>query len=200
MNKKAAFPKRKEIRLKSWDYSNVGAYFITICTFQKSCILSRITVGEGLAPPEIRLLDAGKIVEEEILSLENRFPTIRLDHYVIMPNHVHLLIVLSGEAHLGGTSPSATVTGIVGTMKSISARRCGAELSCKPLWQRSFYDHVIRNERDYDEIWNYIENNPARWNTDQYAADSPDVSADRQAEPPGGASPSPTETGVTYGR
>ena len=163
-------PKRKVTRLKEWDYSTPGAYFLTICTAEKRCILSRIPiVGEGLAPPAVELSEIGKIVEEQILDLPRRFPSVSLDKYVIMPNHVHLLISLTGGEASGGASPSPTAVDVVRAMKSISARQCRARFGIYPLWQRSFHDHVIRGEKDYLEIWQYIDNNPARWAEDCYA-------------------------------
>ena len=163
-------PQRKQIRLKSYDYSTPGAYFITICTHEKKCILADIVpVGEGLAPPETRLSALGKIVNEQILSLSVRYPNISVDKYVIMPNHVHLLISLTDGESPGGASPSPTVIDVVRTMKSISALQCSKRFAVKPLWQRSFHEHVIRNDNDYHEIWNYIDTNPAKWTSDRYA-------------------------------
>ena len=166
MNKKAAFPKRKEIRLKSWDYSNVGAYFITICTFQKSCILSRITVGEGLAPPVVMLSPIGQCVKEQLLALPKRYPTVHIDNYAIMPNHIHLLVSFNTDS--GGASPSPTLFDVVRVLKSLSTRLSRDNLGNLPLWQRSFHEHVIRNDNDYCEIWEYIDANPAKWAEDRY--------------------------------
>ena len=162
-------PKRKSPRLKEYDYSTPGAYFITICTAGRKCILSDITVGEGLAPPETKLSAIGQIVAEQILDLSRRYPSVSVDKYVIMPNHVHLLISLAAGEISGGASPSPTVMDIVRAMKSISARQCSMFFRIKPLWQRSFHEHVIRNERDYLEIWQYIDNNPAHWAEDCFA-------------------------------
>ena len=105
-------------------------------------------------------------MEEEILALEVRFPAVKMNHYVIMPNHIHLLLTLQESA--GGASPSPTVTSVIGTMKSVSTIRCHKEWNDRFSWQRSFYDHVIRNERDYQEIWKYIEENPAKWTQDRF--------------------------------
>jgi len=162
--------RRKSPRLKEFDYSTPGAYFITICTADRKRILSDIPVGEGLAPPEAKLSAIGQIVAEQILDLSVRYPSVSIDKYVIMPNHVHLLISLANGEIPGGASPSPTVMDVVRTMKSISARQCSARFRIKPLWQRSYHEHVIRNERDYLEIWKYIDNNPARWAEDCYNA------------------------------
>lgn len=159
-------PKRRSPRLKGYDYGTGGAYFITICVQNRRCILSeimasKITVGEGLAPPEVQLTDKGRVAEEQLVLLPDRFPSVAIDKYVIMPNHIHLIIRLQEAA--GGASPSPTVTQVIGTFKSLATRLCEGETK---LFQRSFYDHVIRNEADYREIWTYIDQNPAKWNDD----------------------------------
>ena len=97
--------KRKPNRLYRYDYSTPGAYFITICTKNKQKTLSSI-VGEGLAPPEPKLSNYGKIAEQQLLNLEERYPNVTLDKYVIMPNHIHMILVLRETA--GGASPSPT--------------------------------------------------------------------------------------------
>ena len=155
-------PKRKPVRLTEYDYSAPGAYFVTICTHEKRCILSEITVGEGLAPPVCRLTDTGRVVENEILSVPVRYPGIGIDKYVIMPNHIHMIVEIRAQA--GGASPSPTLFDAVRVIKSLSTRRSGL----KKLWQRSYYEHVIRGERDYAEIWTYIDENPAKWTLDRY--------------------------------
>ena len=163
------YPQRRANRLRAYDYSAPGAYFITICTEGRKCILSDITVGEGLAPPEPRLTTIGQLVEGQILDLHHRYTSVSIDKYTIMPNHIHLLMSLSQTEDTGGASPSPTVADAVRTMKSITSRMCSSQFGMKPLWQRSYHDHVIRNERDYLEIWQYIDENPARWAEDCYA-------------------------------
>ena len=96
------FPKRKPTRLREYDYSQNGAYFVTICTRGKKCILSDIIVGQGLAPAETVLSQYGKIAEEQLLALEKRYKTIEIDKYVIMPNHIHIIIISNKTA---GASP-----------------------------------------------------------------------------------------------
>ena len=104
-------PKRKPIRLPEFDYSSPGAYFVTVCTHDRRYILSRITVGEGLAPPVTDLSAVGQCVEEQILAIPKRYPTVRIDHYAIMPNHIHLLVSLHTDP--GGASPSPTLSDAV---------------------------------------------------------------------------------------
>ena len=91
------FPKRKHPRLDHYDYSTTGAYFITICTHSRRCLLSRI-VGRGLAPAEIQYTAYGKIAQEQLLLLEQRYPSLKIDHYVIMPNHIHAILLLDETA------------------------------------------------------------------------------------------------------
>ena len=153
-------PNRKHLRLPDYDY-NAGAYFVTICTQNRRCILSNITVGEGLDPPVCRQSDIGTIVEQEILSIPARYPNVSIDKYVIMPNHIHMIVMIRADA--GGSRPSPTLMDVVLVIKSKSAHRFGA-----PFWQRSYHEHVIRNEHDYLEIWDYIEHNPAKWAEDRY--------------------------------
>ncbi|HAJ65870.1 MAG TPA: hypothetical protein DCM61_04740 [Clostridiales bacterium] len=162
-------PQRKATRLKGYDYSSPGVYFITICTQNRKCMLSDLVVGEGLAPPETRLSEIGRIAEEQILALEERFPSVSIDRYVVMPNHIHILLLLREQA--GGASPSPTVPQVIGTFKSITTRLNRAYGAEGLVFQRSFHDHVVRGEADYREIWDYIDSNPARWQEDRFYTD-----------------------------
>lgn len=167
-------PRRKTLRLKNFNYGTDGAYFITICTYNRVCTLSEI-VGEGLAPPSVQLTDYGIVLDEQIRLLHSRFPSVSVDNYVIMPNHVHLLFRLASITDTGGASPSPTVhdgktteptvIDVVRVLKSQSTRLCRGT---SKLFQRSFYDHVVRREDDYCRIWNYIETNPAKWKEDRF--------------------------------
>ena len=127
------------------------------------------TVGEGLAPPAYRyktnLTPCGKIAEQQLLMLEDRFQNLTVDQYVIMPNHIHVIFCLCNEA--GGASPSPTISDVVCAYKSLTSRICKKELLIDKMFQRSFYDHVIRNKHDYDEIAKYIVENPMRWHYDE---------------------------------
>ena len=155
------YPKRKTIRLPEFDY-DTGAYFVTICTQDRRCILSDILVGEGLAPPVCRQTEIGNIVEKEIQAIPERYHNVKIEKYVIMPNHIHMIVMIHADA--GGASPSPTLIDVVRVIKSMSARKTiGAR-----LWQRSYHEHVIRNELDYLEIWNYIDTNPSKWALDRY--------------------------------
>lgn len=163
------FPQRKSTRLKSYDYGTPGAYFITICIQDRHCILSEI-VGEGLGPPAVRLMPYGQTANEQIASLPRKFPSIRIEKYVIMPNHIHFILRLcgvnrtaGGAASTGGASPAPTVIDVVRMFKSNTTRLCGTGPG---LFQRSFHDHIIRDEQDYRRIWEYIDTNPSHWEED----------------------------------
>lgn len=155
------------MRLPDYDYAGDGYYFVTVCTKEKRCVLATV-VGEGLAPPKIRLFPAGQVVQEEVAQLSERFPHVTVDKYVIMPNHIHVILRLSA----GGASPSPTpsLPAILGAFKSLSTRTWNQTrgVAGEQLWQRSYYDHVIGNEEDYLRIWQYIDDNPAKWREDEY--------------------------------
>ena len=157
-------PDRKTIRLKNYNYCANGYYFITICTHNRKNIFSNI-VGQGLAPAEDILTRYGEIANEQLLNLENRYSHIKIDKYVIMPNHIHAIIAINKTA---GASPCPTLSDIICTFKSLTTRICKRQYSIDKIWQRSFYDHVIRDENDYLKIWNYIDTNPQKWCEDKY--------------------------------
>lgn len=113
-------PKRKPTRLANFDYSTNGAYFITICTYNRKRFFGNI-VGQGLAPAENRLSIYGQIAEEQLLLLENRYQNIKIYKYVIMPNHIHIIISINNTA---GASPCPTISNIICTYKSLTSRIC----------------------------------------------------------------------------
>ena len=156
-------PKRKHPRLGFYDYSTAGAYFITICNQDNRCLLSRI-VGRGLAPAEIQYTAYGQIAREQLLALEQRYPSVKVDQYVIMPNHIHMILELEETA---GASPRPTVMDVVCAFKSLTTRYCKKEKPIDKLFQTSFYEHVIRGQKDYEEIAAYIANNPKQWELDK---------------------------------
>ena len=155
-------PKRKHTRLKHYDYSTTGAYFITICTHNRRCLLSRI-VGRGLAPAEIQYTVYGKIAQEQLLLLERRYPSLKIEQYVIMPNHIHILMLLKNTREENGRN---TIMDIICAYKSLTTRHCKIAQPIDKLFQPSFYDHVIRGPEDYEEIAEYIVNNPKQWELD----------------------------------
>ncbi len=156
--------KRKHPRLKQFDYSSPGAYFVTICTKERKETLSKICVGRGLAPAENELSPWGKIAHGQIIALKTRYPDVSVDTFAIMPNHIHLLLRLSSAA---GASPRPTIPEIVCTFKSITTRLCRQNgFTDARLFQNSFHDHIIRDEKDYQKIWEYIDTNVFCWEKD----------------------------------
>lgn len=156
-------PKRKPTRLKGYDYSSVGAYFVTICTQNRECIFGEI-VGQGLAPAEIILSQYGIIAQKQLSELENRYKSIKIDKYVIMPNHIHLIILITDTA---GASPCPTISDIICSFKSLTTRICNkSDNKHRKIFQTSFHDHIIRNEKDYQKIWEYVDSNPLKWKLD----------------------------------
>ena len=162
------FPKRKDLRLKRYDYSSAGAYFVTICVKDRKRLLSDIIkpVGVGaLDDPQIRLTPIGEIVEKYLLSSEN-IPGVKIDRYVIMPDHIHAIIFLDPDKYVlrqGGSSRAPTPTNemlphIVSTFK----RFCNKEIR-NNIFQRGYIEHIIRDREDYETRRKYIYENPKRW-------------------------------------
>ena len=162
------YEKRKHSRLKTYDYTNSGCYFITFCTKDRAHVLSSIVGRGALTPPRVELTNIGKIAAEVIERTSVVYPGISIDNYVIMPNHVHLLIRISPvdggvRAPRPTENGSVSITEVIKAMKSITTRKIGTK-----IWQRSFYDHVIRNDEDYQTRFRYIKENPAKWQQDKY--------------------------------
>ena len=161
-------PKRKPTRLQNYDYSGNGAYFITICTKDRRKILSKITVGTPLPGyplsgcpqnPCVELLWHGEIADRYIRQMDAFYEHISVDQYVIMPDHIHLLITIhGGHPRTGVPTRTSEIARFVGSLK----RFCNKEYS-ENVWQPRYYDHIIRNQEDYNEVWKYIENNPLKW-------------------------------------
>jgi REP element-mobilizing transposase RayT len=171
MDAENKLPSRKHPRLNNFDYSSTGAYFITICTQNRRCILSRV-VGRGLAPAETYGIECtlfGRIAERQLLLLEERYSCLSIDHYVIMPNHIHAIMILNDEA--AGASPRPTIMDIICAYKSITTIECKKSGLSDKLFQTSFYEHIIRGREDYDEIIKYIYENPMCWCYDELHAD-----------------------------
>ncbi len=156
-------PKRKHPRLKNYDYSSNGYYFITFCIENPKVKLS--TVGRGLDPAVVTLTDYGKIVEEEILDIQEKYEIVKIDKYCIMPNHVHLIIIIDDFGVSAGSRPRPTVPDLMRIIKSKSARRFN-QLDNTPgrkVYQTSFMDEIIGSEKYYQEVWRYIDENPIKW-------------------------------------
>ena len=168
---------RKPNRLKNYNYSQNGAYFITICTKDSKCILSQIvgdtsveenSVGDGvLDVPIIKLTKYGKIVNDRIIEMNSIYKNVSVEKYVIMPNHVHLLIVIDNynEGEYDGTSRTPSPTrqnSVISSFNSTLKRYTNKQIGYN-IWQRSFHDHIIRNKDDYLTRWQYIDENPKKW-------------------------------------
>ncbi len=160
MNK---LPKRKNNRLLTYDYKTGGYYFITICSRDRRPLFSRITVGAAICrPPYVELTPIGKIIETAIREIPAHYDGVTAGHYVIMPNHIHLLLCLETD----GRQVAAPT--VIGHLKRAVSARVGYT-----VWQKGFYDHIIRDERDYLIHLQYIENNPAKWTEDPYHTTQP---------------------------
>ena len=150
-------PKRKQIRIEDFDYATPGAYFVTVCTTNREKMFWKFVGADIIRPEHVSLSALGKIVEQAILQIPNHYDNITIDKYCIMPDHVHMILCI--ETNLSGRIISApTVSTIIGSMKRWVSRKIG-----RPVWQKSFYEHGIRNQQDYNEIWEYIENNPLKY-------------------------------------
>ena len=158
-------PKRKPTRLKEYDYSNTGVYFITTCTKDRKRLLSEISVGFGIYDkPQITLSQYGAIVEKYIRKISLEHDDISVDRFVIMPNHIHMLV--SVQNNIGASQVPHPTNETIPKFVSLFKRYCNREVGWN-IWQKSYFDHIIRNERDYYEHYKYIENNPAEWEADE---------------------------------
>ena len=158
------FPNRKPNRLPSFDYSTPGAYFITICIKGKKCRLGHIVGGGAFDAPQIKLSTAGKVVEKYILS-GNCISGVYVDKYVIMPNHIHMILFVNGTASNGTSKAPSPTNAVIPHFVSTFKRFCHRDLG-ETLFQRSYHDHIIRGDEDYLKIWEYIDSNPALWKED----------------------------------
>ena len=156
-------PRRKPLRLKNYDYSSNGYYFVTICSHNRRQIFSKI-VGQGLAPAVTELTAYGKVAQKQLLDLENRFQGVNLDKFVIMPNHIHMIVIINKNE--AGASPCPTLSDIICAFKSLTVRECHTLSPDAKIFQTSFHDHIIRGEKDYEKIWEYIDTNPMKWQED----------------------------------
>lgn len=142
----------KRRRLENYNYSDNGLYFVTICCQKKENYFWETDKSKkGVT----ELTYAGKITKEAIERISEKYKNARVDNYVVMPNHVHLIIELSDSA--------VNLSTIINQAKGFVSKQLGYS-----PWQRSFHDHIIRGDEDYENIWNYIESNPLKWNDDKY--------------------------------
>jgi REP element-mobilizing transposase RayT len=182
-------PQRKHPRLKKYDYSTPGAYFITICTDKRKCVFGTVLYNKSAnvcnedsragacsrredlhqdrSCTEIttELTKYGKIAREGLQEIETRFENACVPYIVVMPNHIHMILEIRRGA--AGASPRPTVEDIICAYKSIVTLKCKREGYEGKLFQSSFYEHIIRNEKDYEETVKYITENPIKWIYDE---------------------------------
>ena len=170
-------PRRKSIRLAEYDYSQEGAYFVTICTHGRKCLFGEVSNGR------VEMNELGRIAAEEIERTEILRPGVMIDTFVVMPNHVHFIVVLCGHGTRFGDTSRRVLTGnrafgkpqagslptIIGAIKSAATRRINQMPSYRggPVWQGRYYEHIIRNDASYEDIRRYILENPRYWPRDE---------------------------------
>ncbi len=169
-----SFPDRKPLRLSEYDYSTAGAYFITFCTHNREHTLSR-TVGAIHESPALQLTEYGRIVDGIIGTLPPHLHA-AVDRYVIMPNHIHLILVITQEDMRRAIRESplqgrSVISKTVGYIKMNASKAIRARFGAVDVWQRGYHDHVIRNMADYEAIAAYIGENPIRWESDRLYTD-----------------------------
>ena len=176
-SKRSELATRKQNRLKNYVYSQNGTYFITICIKNRECLFGEIILPQSYdnpvgaisnRPPHVDLSENGIIVETAINMIPNFYKNVVVDRYVIMPNHVHLLISIKNgddniQTHGRLVIAPTTISVVVKELKSYVSKQIGYS-----IWQKSFHDHIIRDEKDYIQIANYIDNNPANWEKDRF--------------------------------
>ena len=162
---------RRSLRLKGYDYRQAGAYFVTVCTHDRLCLFGDVVDGD------MRLDEAGQAVADAWQDLPNHYRHVALDAFVVMPNHIHGIVFISPDAGFvgAGFKPAPTSTAhhglpeIVRGFKTFSSRRVNAlrHTSGSPVWQRNYYEHIIRSEASLAAIREYIANNPLQWALDR---------------------------------
>ena len=142
-----SLPNRKLNRLENYDYNQNGAYFITISVKERKEILCDIVGDDAHIVPK----KYGTIVEKYIRNVPE------IEKYIIMPDHIHMIVRIENGS-MWASTPTNKILNIVRSIKTLTTKEIG-----KPIFQRSYYDHIIRNQDDYNEVWEYIENNPKKW-------------------------------------
>ncbi len=161
---------RRSIRLRDYDYSEAGAYFVTVCAWNGECIFGEVVNGM------VELNNYGEIVENEWRRTATLRPNVKVDEYVIMPNHFHAILMMNerrGVLQYAPTnefrSPTQTIGAIVRGFKSAVAKSINVVRNAPgiPVWQRNYYEHIIRGEDDLNRIRQYIADNPFKWGEDE---------------------------------
>lgn len=152
-------PRRKPPRLTEYSYASNGAFFVTVCTKNKAHLFGNVVGAGHLAGPHIQLSSIGSIVDRHIRTIPYVYFGVFVDSYVVMPNHIHLLLRFDRESGPARCpAPTSDLPKIIGAFKSLCSRE--AKIS---LWQRGYYEHIIRNREDYNACAEYIANNPSKW-------------------------------------
>ncbi|MDF0666327.1 MAG: hypothetical protein P0119_09705 [Nitrospira sp.] len=159
---------RRSIRLKGYDYAQAGAYFVTMCTQNRACLFGNVVDGQ------MRLNECGQVVADSWLWLSARYPHVDLDEWVVMPNHLHGIIILTGPDGRGGSRTAPTenrkpIGRLIGAFKTVSTKRLNTMHNSPgvPVWQRNYYEHIVRSEEALIHIRRYIVGNPAHWEEDR---------------------------------
>ena len=147
-----------------FNYANDGFYFITICSHNKNNLFGNIN----------SLNEIGKIAKTELENIPTHFNNVKIDKYVIMPNHIHCIVVIGCDAKAERSRPFPTLSTVIGLYKSGVSKRIHELCPDILVWQKSYHDHIIRNEDDYLRIWQYIDENPAKWAKDKYYCNKSD--------------------------
>ncbi|MBR4864773.1 MAG: transposase [Oscillospiraceae bacterium] len=168
-------PKRKQIRIEDYDYATPGAYFITVCIQDRKPILWNVgaatcrpnntSLNVGAATCRPNLSKIGSVVETAILQIPEHYTAVSVDKYCVMPDHIHMILSINTDED-GRQIAAPTVSTVVGHMKRWVSMQLG-----QSIWQKSFIDRIIRNDKGYRAVWEYIENNPIKLDT---AYDMPD--------------------------
>ncbi len=164
-------PNRRSIRLRNYDYSRAGAYFLTVCVRKRLCLFGDVVAGKMV------LNEFGTIVRDEWLKTAEIRENIEMDSFVVMPNHVHGIVLIAGCAGTARRAPtleqfanpvSGSLPTIIRSFKSAATRQINKKRNTPghPVWQRNYYEHVIRNDDDLEKIREYILTNPYTWDTD----------------------------------
>lgn len=147
---------RHSIRLKGYDYSQAGLYFVTLCAHDRACLFGHVENGEMV------LNDAGLIAQQCWCEIPNHYPNVVLHEFMIMPNHVHGIVQI-----VSTVAPTCTIGAIVRGFKIGVTKWVRQNTNVHDVWQRNYYEHIIRNEVSYQHIAEYILGNPAKWKDDK---------------------------------
>lgn len=151
---------RKRNRLKGYDYSSNASYFLTICSDKRKEIFSQIVFDNTVGANIVRLSKIGQKIENCILKIEEIYPCVFVDNYIIMPNHIHLILTIDTNRR---PMVAPTVATVIKQFKGAASKKAGTS-----IWQKGYYDHIIRNENDFNETMKYITFNAQKWDEDKY--------------------------------